>query len=218
MKGSGLVLVADRISLAFGRRYILRDIAFRAVCGEVIALVGPNGAGKTTLLSVLCGRLRPDQGTVRLDGDDPSRCLVGLVPHDLFLYPDLTTRENLAFFAALHGTEDAPIAAVIESVGLSRDLDRPVRTLSRGMQQRAAIGRLLVTRARVWLLDEPATGLDESGRAWFASTVAQAARDGVLVIMATHFRDEVESATRVIALESGRIVGDGPGGTGQRVG
>jgi heme ABC exporter ATP-binding subunit CcmA len=214
MDAQGLARIA-------GRRHLLRDVSLSAGSGEVLAVVGRNGAGKTTLLSVLAGRFAPDRGrvTLREGGREVGRhraaSLVGWLPHDLFLYPDLTARENLAFFAALYGVPDAAarIASALAEVGLPRDGDRPVRTLSRGMQQRAAIGRLIVTGARVWLLDEPTTGLDEPGRRWLAAVVNAQARVGCLVLMATHHRGEVAgAATRVVVLEAGRLVLDVGGG------
>jgi len=216
----GIGLVAERLTRIIGRRHVLRDVSFRAGAGEVVAIVGRNGAGKSTLLSLLSGRQSPDRGGVRVESDGrvlsprESATVVGFLPHDLFLYPDLTARENLAFFASLYGVRhaDERIPLAIDAIGLPRDADRPVRTLSRGMQQRAAIGRLMVIGARVWLLDEPTTGLDEPGRAWLAATLDAAARRGVLVATASHYRAEVEAATRVLVLDAGRLVLDVAGG------
>jgi len=206
-----------------GRRHVLREVGFQARGGEVVALVGRNGAGKSTLLAMLAGRRAPDRGRVRVGfagaearGGDLRR-LVGFLPHDLLVYPDLTARENLAFTAILHGVRDPSerVAAVLQDVGLEVEGDRLVRTFSRGMQQRAAIGRLLVSGARVWLLDEPATGLDEGGRRWLLSLLAGQGRLGRLVIFSTHHPSEVEeAATRVLVLDGGRLVADLPAGAG----
>ena len=216
---SGLRLSTDKLTRIIGRRHILRDLRFEARGGEVIALIGRNGAGKTTLLSLLSGRIRPDRGGLAIEADGRTlaghevSAVVGFLPHDLFLYPDLTARENLLFFAALHAVPRAGerVGAVLESIGLPRDGDRPVRTLSRGMQQRAAIGRLMMVGARIWLLDEPTTGLDEPGRRWLSQTLVAQGRAGRLVIMASHHRDEVAgTATRIVVVDGGRIVHDGP--------
>ena len=212
---------ASGLTRAAGRRYILRDVSFTASGGEVVALVGRNGAGKTTLLSLLAGRLAPDRGRVavivsgREAGRREAAAFVGFLPHDLFVYPDLTARENLEFSATLHGVRDprARAAEVLDRIGLGREADRPVRTFSRGMQQRAAIGRLLVVAASVWLLDEPTTGLDEPGRRWLAAVIRSQAEAGTLVVMASHHRVEVEEwASRALVLEAGRLVLDLPGG------
>ena len=214
-------LAADGVARIAGRRHLLRDVSIRAAGGEVVALIGRNGAGKTTLLSVLAGRQAPDRGSVaiRVDGRPAERAeraaAVGFLPHDLAVYPDLTARENLAFGAALYGVRDAGprISSALDDVGLGRDGDRPLRTCSRGMQQRAAIARLLVTGSSVWLLDEPATGLDEPGRRWLASLIVAQGAAGRLVVMSSHHRPEVAGvATRIVLLEAGRVVLDVPGG------
>ncbi len=209
------------ITRVIGRRHILRGVSLEAGPGDVVALVGPNGAGKTTLLHVLAGRSAHDEGRVRLrwEGREATgldfRARVAFLPHDLFLYPDLTARENLAFFATLHGIGDATdrVARTLERVGLARDADRLVRTFSRGMQQRAAVGRLLVTGAPVWLLDEPGTGLDTPGRQWLWGTLEEHARAGGAVVLASHDPAEVgRLATRIVALRAGRVVADVSGG------
>ncbi|MBP7124976.1 heme ABC exporter ATP-binding protein CcmA [Myxococcota bacterium] len=204
-----------------GRRHVLREVGFQARGGEVVALVGRNGAGKTTLLAMLAGRRAPDRGRVSMEmagsevrGGDLRR-LAGFLPHDLLVYPDLTARENLSFTAVLYGVPDPEQRAVevLRDIGLEGEGDRLVRTFSRGMQQRAAIGRLLVSGARVWLLDEPTTGLDEGGRRWLLSLLARQGRLGRLVIFSTHHPSEVEeAATRVLVMEGGRLVADLPAG------
>ncbi len=219
--GPSFRLEAEAVTRAIGRRYILRGVSLEAGPGDVVALVGPNGAGKTTLLHVLAGRSSHDGGRVRLrwEGREARRfdfrARVAFLPHDLFLYPDLTARENLVFFATLHGVPDAAsrAARALEQVGLARDADRLVRTYSRGMQQRAAVGRLLVTGASVWLLDEPGTGLDTPGRQWLWDTLQAHARAGGGVVFSSHDPAEVgRLATRVLALCSGRVVADLAGG------
>ncbi|HOU53989.1 MAG TPA: heme ABC exporter ATP-binding protein CcmA [Myxococcota bacterium] len=214
-------LRCEALVRVIGRRHVLREVGFQARGGEVVALVGRNGAGKSTLLAMLAGRRAPDRGRLSLTAAGVEarggalRGLVGFLPHELLVYPDLTARENLHFTAVLHGVPDpaARVAAVLRDVGLEADGDRLVRAFSRGMQQRAAIGRLLVSGARVWLLDEPTTGLDEGGRRWLLSLLADQGRRGRLVIFSTHHPSEVqEAATRVLVLEGGRVVADLPAG------
>jgi len=185
--------------------------------------VGRNGAGKSTLLSILAGRRQADRGRVVVtEGDRPAstamaRSFLGFLPHDLLVYPDLTARENLVFTGVLHG-QARPVdraAEVLAAVGLAADADRTVRTFSRGMQQRTAIGRLMASGARAWLLDEPSTGLDESGRRWLLGLLADQGRAGRIVLFSTHHPSEVEAAaTRVLVLDGGRLVADLPGGAG----
>lgn len=221
LSGEDLELSAEAIVRVVGRCHILREVTVSVRAGESVALLGRNGAGKTTLLSILAGRVVPEKGRVRItaggrDLTGPERrSRIGLLPHDLLVYPDLTARENLDFFAALHGIVDAKrrIAEVLEEVGLARDADRTLRTYSRGMQQRAALGRLMVSGAPIWLLDEPTTGLDESGRRWIQDLLVSHSRAGGIVLFSTHHASEVASvATRTWLLDSGRLVLDAAGG------
>lgn len=221
MPGRTVELRAERVVRVAGRRHILRDVSLAAASGDLVAVLGRNGAGKTTLLSVLAGRQVPDGGRVVLtiDGRIASgtevRAVTAMLPHDLLIYPDLTARENLAFFMTLAGQapDAGQIASVLDRIGLARDADRVVRQFSRGMQQRAALGRLLVSGADVWILDEPTTGLDEVGRRWLLGLLSDQIRSGRLVLMSSHHPSEVAAcATRTLVLESGRVVLDGPGG------
>lgn len=221
MADGAVELRAEGVVRIVGRRHILREVNLAASSGDLVAVLGRNGAGKTTLLSVLAGRQVPDGGRVTLSIDGramqgaSARAAVGMLPHDLLIYPDLTARENLAFFMTLAGrAPDAEaLASVLDQIGLARDADRPVRQFSRGMQQRTALGRLLVSGADVWILDEPTTGLDEVGRRWLLALLVAQVRAGRLVLMSSHHPSEVAAcATRTLVLEAGRVVLDGPGG------
>ena len=148
MNPGALALQCESVARVFGRRHVLRDVSFTVHAGEVVAIVGRNGAGKSTLLSILAGRRQADRGSVRVvQGDRPAtdsqtRSWLGFLPHDLLVYLDLTARENLEFTGVLHGRPD-PVqraAEVLSAVGLAADADRTVRTFSRGMQQRTALG------------------------------------------------------------------------------
>lgn len=216
-----LALKVDGIAKIAGRRHILRDVSFFAGSGELIAVLGRNGAGKTTLLSVLAGRLNPDRGLVSLEiGGRPLkgadfRRAVAILPHDLLIYPDLTARENLKFFMTLTGKKpDADVIfATLNTIGLAKDADRVVRLFSRGMQQRVAIGRLLVLQSNVWILDEPTTGLDEAGRRWLLDLLKAQTAAGKLILMSSHHQGEVSAvASRILLLDSGRVRLDGPAG------
>ena len=137
-------------------------MTFRATRGMILGLLGPNGAGKSTLLAMLATLLRPSSGTIRYGTHDPSagsdlRARIGVLGHDLFLYPELTARENLAFFAGLYGIADADGRArtALERAGLDARRDDPVSSFSRGMRQRVALERALIHDPRLALLDEP---------------------------------------------------------------
>ncbi|MGC8825601.1 MAG: heme ABC exporter ATP-binding protein CcmA, partial [Anaerolineae bacterium] len=160
---------ARGISKAFGRYRVLRGVDLRIEQGEFLALLGPNGAGKTTFLRILATLSRPTEGRAwingqPLDGDTRRvRQQIGLVSHQTFLYGDLTAEENLRFYGRLYrvpALEDR-IAELLERVGLYERRHDPVRTFSRGMQQRLSIARAVLHDPPVLLLDEPDTGLDQ---------------------------------------------------------
>ena len=181
--------------------------------GEMLAVAGPNGAGKTTLLRLLAGLMRPSAGEVRIRGqrptrDDPGpRRAIGLLSHHTFLYDDLTPAENLHFTARLYGLADAAGAtrAALEEVGLTARADTPVRHLSRGLLQRAAIARALLHQPDILLLDEPFTGLDAPSADRFrALLAAQLARGRALVLVSHHLAEAWDLATHVAVLSGGR--------------
>ena len=217
--GIDLRLEVRGLARVIGRRALVRRVSFEVRSGESVALVGPNGSGKTTLLSVLAGRQPADHGSVvlrageRALGPAAFRERVAMLPHDLFVYLDLTAAENLAFFAALHGSPGSRVGPVLEAVGLSGHAGAVGRTFSRGMLQRLAAGRLLISGAVVWLLDEPSTGLDAPGRRWLADCMAAHVRDGGILIFASHDRNEVTAlAHRILVMKDGGIAADLPGG------
>ncbi len=206
------------VTLTAGRRRILRDIALTVADGDVLALVGRNGAGKSTLLSVMAGRLRPDVGDVRLlqDGRPLAggelRSRVVWLPHELLIYPDLTAIENLRLTASLYSARDdaGGLSKTLAAVGLRHASDKVARAFSRGMLQRLAVARLIVSGAPLWLMDEPMTGLDEPGRHWLKETIGNHKLGGGLVVFSSHVRSEVtDCANRVALIEGGRVTFEG---------
>jgi heme exporter protein A len=201
----------------YGRRRALTDISFTARQGDVIGLLGPNGAGKSTLLAILGTLLaastgRVDYGTRTAAEAGPDlRARIGMLGHDLFLYPELTARENLIFFGRLYGLPDAAAraAAALDRAGLAARADEPVSSFSRGMRQRAALERALLHQPRLLLLDEPFTGLDQTSAAALVVRLREEQARGVVTILATHDLDVVDGLlTEVVFLHAGRRVAD----------
>ena len=218
MAMDGLKLSVRGVCLAVRRQRILQDITFEVGTGDVVALVGLNGAGKSSLLSVIAGCRSADAGEVSLHINGVRstsldfRSKVAFLPHELLIYPDLTAAENLHLTAVLYNSRevDTRVSRALAAVCLRQASRVTARTFSRGMLQRLAVARLMVTGARVWLLDEPMTGLDEPGRHWLKETLGNHKLSGGLVLLSSHVREEVsDCAARVILLESGRIALDG---------
>jgi heme exporter protein A len=210
---------AHNLEFSFGAIKVLRGLSLAAERGSILTIIGPNGAGKTTLLKVLAGLLRPQAGHIRMEGVEPGqdpaafRRLLGVISHQPYVYPQLTGRENLEFYARLYGLNDPRAAArrTLEEMGLAPVMDRQVSGYSRGMLQRLAVGRALLHRPRILLLDEPFTGLDHGARAHL-STLLGALRDGDrTILMTTHdLQGMLEGADRVAVLVGGRVVLDLP--------
>lgn len=203
----------------FGLKTVLRDLEFTVAEGEFVALLGPNGAGKTTFLRILASLSRPTMGVVRVAGftlpqqASAVRRRLGVVTHLPLLYGDLSAEENLTFYGRMYGVEGLKtrIAEVLELVGLAargRDL---VRTFSRGMQQRLAIGRAILHDPEVLLLDEPHTGLDQDACEMLDSVLQQVAGRGRTVVMTSHdLARAADLANRFDVLSRGRIVASTP--------
>ena len=207
---------AVNISRHFGRRKALSQVTFTCATSEIVGLLGPNGAGKSTLLSILATLLAPSAGTVEY-GDRTSadagadlRARIGLLAHDLFLYPELTARENLTFFGQLYGLDEVGgrVERALESAGLTARADDQVSGFSRGMRQRVALERALLHEPRLILLDEPFTGLDQASAERLVERLRQSQQAGRLLIVATHDLDIVDGLlTRAVFLKNGRQAG-----------
>ncbi len=183
-----------RLVKRFGLKTVLRSVDFQVQPGEFVALLGPNGAGKTTFLRILASLSRPAMGEVRIAGyrlpeqAAAVRRRLGVVSHLPLLYGDLTAEENMHFFGRMYGVAnlDDRITKVLDLVGLlprRRDL---VRTFSRGMQQRLAIGRAVLHDPDVMLFDEPHTGLDQEASAMLDHVLREVAARGRTVVMTSH--------------------------------
>jgi heme ABC exporter ATP-binding subunit CcmA len=201
----------------FGRRKALSQVSFDCHAGEIVGLLGPNGAGKSTLLSILATLLAPSTGSVRYGthaapgAGAALRARLGLLGHDLFLYPELTARENLLFFAKLYGVRDAASAAdrALVHAKLVDRADEPIAGFSRGMRQRLALERALVHGPRLLLLDEPFTGLDQASAQALMTRLKGLQEAGGIIVLATHDLESAEHVlTRPLYLRGGRLASD----------
>ena len=207
-------LTADEVSRHFGRRRALSRISFQTRKGSILGLLGPNGAGKSTMLAVLATLLRASSGAVRYgtytagESGAALRSRIGILGHDLFLYPELTARENLAFFAGLYGAGDPQKAAdvALQRSGLVDRADDPVASFSRGMRQRVALERALIHGPRLVLLDEPFTGLDDASTAALVARLQGLRESEAIVVLATHDLDLAEGLLdTALFLRDGRL-------------
>jgi ABC-type multidrug transport system ATPase subunit len=208
-------VTVDEVSRHFGRRRAVSRVSFVASHGTIIGLLGPNGAGKSTLLAMLATLLRPSEGSIQYgtlkaaDAPPELRARIGVLGHDLFLYPELTARENLTFFAALYGRRDADqtARAALQQAGLADRGDDLVAGFSRGMRQRVALERALIHKPRLVLLDEPFTGLDEASTAALVARLRGLRESGAAIVLATHDLDVAEGLLdEAIFLREGRVV------------
>ena len=180
----------------------------------MLGLLGPNGAGKSTMLALLATLLRPNGGRIRYGAHDAAahgpalRASIGVLGHDLFLYPELTAHENLEFFAGLYALAD-PRAAAADALRQADLADRAgdaVSSFSRGMRQRVALERALIHRPRLLLLDEPFTGLDDASTAALAARLRSLRGGGAIVVLATHDLDLADGLfDRAVFLRDGRM-------------
>jgi len=214
MKSSVRVIQVRNLTKSFGRQQVLRGVDLEISAGEFVALVGPNGAGKTTLLRILATLSKATSGQVRIGGVDihqspvAVRRQLGLVSHQPLLYEDLTADENLRFYGRMYQLPDLErrLEAVLDQVGLMDRRHDPVRTFSRGMQQRLAIARSILHQPTVMLLDEPDTGLDQHAADMLHRLLRQLVTTGRTVLMTTHnLQRGLEMADRVAILSGGQI-------------
>ena len=202
------------VSRNFGRRRALNRVSLRCDAGEIVALLGPNGAGKSTLLSITATLLEPSSGEVRY-GDAIARAAgarlrarIGLLGHDLYLYPELSAAENLTFFAKVYRLDDVAgrVNASLERAELAARRDDAVSGFSRGMRQRLALERALIHEPRLVLLDEPFTGLDDAATAALRSRLEGLRASGRIVLITTHDLETIEGIIdRAVMLRNGRL-------------
>jgi heme ABC exporter ATP-binding subunit CcmA len=211
-------VVVTEVSRHFGRRRALTRVSLTCRAGEIVGLLGPNGAGKSTLLSILATLAAPSSGEVRYgtatarEAGPSIRARLGCLGHDLYLYPELTARENLTFFANLYRIPDPQphVVRALTVAGLTERADDLVGGFSRGMRQRLALERALLHGPRLVLLDEPFTGLDDGSVEALVGRLRTLRAEGAIVVLTTHDLDVIDGLVdRELILRDGRLVAVG---------
>jgi heme exporter protein A len=181
------------IHLWRGDRHLLRGASFTLKCGELLQVVGPNGVGKTSLLRCVAGLLPVESGEIEWNGRHLQECRddfhreLAYLAHINALKADLTALENLRYGAGIKRlVSAAELGEVLTKLQLAHCADLPVRSLSAGQKRRAAIARILLSHAPLWILDEPITNLDVAGIALFESCMAEHLRNGGMILTAAH--------------------------------
>jgi ABC-2 type transport system ATP-binding protein len=214
------VLDCRHLRKAFGDLVAVHDLSFQITDGQTYGLLGPNGAGKTTAISLVAGLLEADAGEVRIAGEPmtvratQTKRHIGYVPQDVAVYPDLTGRENLRFFARLYGMSRGEVRArteeVLATIGLRERAGELVGKYSGGMRRRLNIGIGLLHRPRLLILDEPTVGVDPQSRNAILSSVEALSAEGMAVLYTTHYMEEAERlCDRIGVVDLGRLIAEG---------
>ncbi|MDY6866523.1 MAG: heme ABC exporter ATP-binding protein CcmA [Chloroflexota bacterium] len=194
-------------------RPVLNDLSLTISDGDFCVLVGANGAGKTTLLRILASLVRADAGEIKIGNEitpsnPQSRSNIGYVGHQPMFYQDLTAAENLRHYARIYQVKDAEQAITegIQLVGLADHQDKPLRTFSRGMQQRLSLARALLHQPTILLFDEPYTGLDQEAAHFLDTKLEELHRPGRAILLAAHRPQRLLTiASHIAWLKDGKI-------------
>jgi ABC-type multidrug transport system ATPase subunit len=209
------------VSRHFGRRKAVSKVSLSLQRGDILGLLGPNGAGKSTLLSMLATLVTPSSGqiaygsmTATKDGSR-LRARIGVLGHELHLYPELSAKQNLQFFASLYGLDPAVVVPrALDAANLTDRADDQVSSFSRGMRQRLALERSLMHQPTLILLDEPFTGLDDRAVGIVARRFRELASAGAILVVATHDLDVADGLiTRMAVIQSGKLLRAAEGGS-----
>jgi len=209
-------IVVQNLSKRFGDFTAVDRVSFDVKRGEVYGWLGPNGAGKTTTIRMLLGLLKPSGGQARVLGYDPAtqakamQAHVGYMSQLFTLYNDLTARENIRFYGQAYGLKRAELrrrqADILHMAGLQGRENTLTANLSGGWKQRLALGCAIVHRPQVLFLDEPTAGVDPISRREFWELIYSMAKQGVTILVTTHYMDEAELCQRVGFISEGRLV------------
>jgi ABC-2 type transport system ATP-binding protein len=218
--GDGFVLECSGLRRRYGEIQAVDGVSFHIESGETYGLLGPNGAGKTTTISMIAGLLGRDEGEVIVSGQPMTtrsirlKANIGYVPQDLAIYPDLTGRENLVFFARLYGMSSSEAKdranEVLGTIGLSDRGGDQTKKYSGGMKRRLNIGIGLLHRPKLLILDEPTVGVDPQSRNAILQSVEELSTAGMAVLYTTHYMGEAERlCDRVGIIDHGKLIAEG---------
>ena len=210
----------EGLARSFGPVRAVDGVGFEAADGRITGLLGPNGAGKSTTLRILYTVLKPDGGSASIDGIDvvadalAARGRIGVLPHGAGIYPQLTARENIAYFGRLHGLGGAALAARVEALVAELDLtgfaDRRAKGFSQGERVKVALARALVHAPRNVLLDEPTNGLDVMATRALRALVLKLRDAGHCVLFSSHVMQEVAAlCDDIVIIDKGRVAAAG---------
>jgi len=214
------LIEAEGLSKRFGTVAAVSGVGLRALDGRITGLLGPNGAGKSTTLRILYTVLPPDSGDARIDGisvvGDPlgARRRMGVLPHGAGLYPNLTARENVLYFGALHGLSRSErrtrTAELVRQLEMEEFADRPARGFSQGQRIKTALARALVHRPRNILLDEPTNGLDVMAVRTLRALLQSLRGEGHCILFSSHVMQEIAAlCDDVVVIAHGVVAAQG---------
>jgi len=201
----------------YGDKTVVDAVSMDVAVGEIMGFLGPNGSGKTTTIRLMCGLLEPDAGDGRVLGFDIRKDRrnikrkVGYMTQRFSFYEDLTIEENLRFVAGLYGMKGArrAVADTLEDLGLSSRRKQLAGSLSGGWKQRLALAACIMHRPDLLILDEPTAGVDPKARREIWDEIHARARDGLTVLVSTHYMDEAERCHRIGYISYGKLVAKG---------
>ncbi|MCC7116952.1 MAG: ABC transporter ATP-binding protein [Anaerolineales bacterium] len=207
------VIVVQNLTRRFGEFTAVDHVNFEVRPGEIIGYLGPNGSGKTTTIRMLLGLLAPTEGRATVLGYDIAkeseaiRLRVGYMSQKFAIYDDLTTLENLTFYAGVYGIHDKErVNRTLQLVGLNQHHHTLTKSLSTGWRQRLSLAIALVHEPKLLFLDEPTSGVDPTARRAFWELIYQLAEGGVTILVTTHYMDEAEYCGRVAVMRDGKLL------------
>jgi ABC-2 type transport system ATP-binding protein len=211
------IIAVRGLTKNYNGRAVVDHVDLEVRQGEIVGFLGPNGSGKTTTIRMICGLLKPDEGTGTCLGYDirseteAIKLEVGYMTQRFSLYEDLTIAENLDFVARLYALSPRAkiIADTIEQLGLTNRRDQLAGTLSGGWKQRLALAAAVMHRPKLLLLDEPTAGVDPKARREFWDEIHRLAAGGLTVLVSTHYMDEAERCHRIVYISYGKVVARG---------